>query len=66
MADITDDEINSAIRRTLLNGERWEMGDIVSETSLKNLLALRDQVKSQNDGMSLNVVVFANPTTSGS
>ena len=63
MADITETEVNDAIRRALLNGERWEMGDIVSETSLKQLLAVREQIK-QEEGFRLNVVVFANPTTS--
>ena len=58
---ITTTEVEAAIKRALLNGEKWEMGDVSSEISLKRLMDLRRELADQN-GIQMHVVAFGTPT----
>ncbi len=56
-------EIEEAIKRVLLNGEEWEMDDIRSKLSLKELRAMREEIISGQNGISFSGVSFG--TVSG-
>jgi len=59
---LTLTEIESAIKRAMLNGESWRTGDIESRISLERLFELRDQYMSDDTGIVFNLAGFQTPT----
>jgi len=55
---VTAEEIDAAIKRALLNGETWEMGDIKSHISLERLMQLKQEVAANNDGIQFHLASF--------
>ena len=57
---LTTTEVEAAIRRALLNGETWEMGDIKSHISLERLLEIQNQVSAgDNGGIEMRLATMA-------
>ena len=57
-------EIDAAIARVLLNGEKWKTGDVESELSLEQLRLLRNEAvaaAATTGGTKLYGVQFQNP-----
>lgn len=60
---LTESEIEDAIRRVLLNGESWEMGDIRSHLSLERLTELRNQTRQNANGFQFSLAAFGTPVS---
>ena len=57
---ITLAQIDAAITRVLINGEKWKMDEVESELGLKELRALREEIISGQNGISFSGVSFQN------
>jgi len=62
-SSLTLAQVEEAISRVLLNGEEWEMDDIRSKLSLKELRAMRDEIITGQNGISFSGVSFQNASS---
>jgi len=65
MADTTLAQVEAAIQRALANGEEFAMGDIRRRTDLTKLLALRDQLRQEQNGNETEITLARFTTVKG-